>query len=426
MRDWFVRESRRGHEPASDRLPSQGIRMDGSDIADPTVAAGVSSAAMRDLFRLVWSEPRDPGPPAPSFRDWLLVAGLALVAIVEVSARPELPHKALALALVISLLPTLVWRRSLPLAMFAVGFGTTAVVSAVRLLTDFDVPELHTLAFLLLLVYALFRWGAGREMVLGLPILLGSASLGLLSHGATPSDMLGALAVLLAATTLGAAVRYRARVRTQELEQVKMRERERLARELHDTVAHHVSAIAIRAQAGLATAPRDPAGAVDALRVIGTEASRSLAEMRAIVRLLRGDESAELAPSPRVADLERLADRSAGPPAVDVEMSGDLDDLSPSVSTALFRIAQESVTNARRHARGATRIRVGVTADHDSVHLRVCDDGEPPHARGWGRGYGLTGMIERAELLGGRCSAGPDAERGWTVSAVLPRKGAIA
>lgn len=107
---------------------------------------------------------------------------------------------------------------------------------------------------------------------------------------------------------LGAAFRYRASARMRELDQVKLLERERLARDLHDTVAHHVSAIAIRAQAGLATSVLQPDAATDALHVIEAEASRTLAEMRSMVRVLRRNEPADLAPSPGITDLEQLAE----------------------------------------------------------------------------------------------------------------------
>jgi signal transduction histidine kinase len=201
-----------------------------------------------------------------------------------------------------------------------------------------------------------------------------------------------------------------------------------LARDLHDTVAHHMSAIVIRAQAGLATAAAKPEAAVEALRLIEDEASRALSETRTIVRVLRRDEPheepAELAPSPRVTDLEQLASHPGSGPPVDVRIEGDLGDLPPTVHAAVYRLVQESVTNARRHARHATRIEVRVAADETTIHLRVRDDGEPaptyPHSP---QGYGLTGMIERAHLLGGTCEAGPDAERGWIVTAALPRAG---
>ncbi len=120
-----------------------------------------------------------------------------------------------------------------------------------------------------------------------------------------------------------------------------------------------------------------------------------------------------------------MAGRSGAGPPVDVEIDTGLDDLPPAVGTALYYLAQEAVTNARRHASQATRIEVRVAADDRAVRLRVSDDGEPRPARG-APGFGLVGMAERADLLGGTCEAGPNPGRGWTVTAVLPRAGAAA
>ena len=171
---------------------------------------------------------------------------------------------------------------------------------------------------------------------------------------------------MLFPAALGASVRYRANSRLREMDQVKLREREQLARELHDTVAHHVSAIAIRAQAGRVVAASHPDAAVDALEVIEEEASRTLAEMRTMVGALRQGEEPDLAPQRGVADIERLAHSAGDRPRVDVELSGDLDDLRPSVEAAIYRLAQESITNAMRHARHATRINVWVVGDDDA------------------------------------------------------------
>jgi signal transduction histidine kinase len=94
------------------------------------------------------------------------------------------------------------------------------------------------------------------------------------------------------------------------------------------------------------------------------------------------------------------------------------------VAAAIYRLAQEAVTNARRHARNATRIEVRVDTDAALVHLRVSDDGDTnPDWPAEASGYGLIGMIERVNLLGGSCQAGPAPDGGWTVSAVLPRTG---
>ncbi|GIH93385.1 sensor histidine kinase [Planobispora siamensis] len=379
---------------------------------------------MHDLIRSVWNEPRPPDPPARTWRDWALVAVIVPVALLEGVLRPDLPWRVLAVVVTIALVPTLLWRRTRPLLMVAIVFGATSLLP---LLTGGQAPETGTQVYLLILMYALFRWGSGREIVIGAVIVIGSILLSILSGRLVSADAVGAFAVVFSAMTLGGVFRYRAGARMRELDQVKLLEREQLARDLHDIVAHHVSAMAIRAQAGLATSESRPDAATEALRVIEAEASRALTEMRAMVRVLRRNEPAEWAPGRQLTDLRQLAgDARSGPP-VEVEISGDLGELPPSVEAAVYRIAQESVTNARRHARHATRIEVSVSADETSVHLRVSDDGDT----GAGRppvspGYGLIGMTERADLLGGTCEAGPNPGRGWTVTAVLPRAGAVA
>jgi len=379
---------------------------------------------VHDLLRSIRDEPRSPHPPRRVWRDWALVAVLVPFAVLEGLLRPELPWRFASAAIVVALVPTLLWRRTRPLLMVVIGFGVSGLAPV---LLPGATLESVTLVFLLLLPYALLRWGSGREAALGLAFILAKVALGAAAGQLSPVDLVAGFAVLSATAALGLALRWRARARQRELEQVKLLERERLARDLHDTVAHHVSAMAIRAQAGLAMAPSDPAAATDALHVIEAEASRALAEMRGMVRVLRHDRPAGPPPQPdpdtRLADLATLAGPTRSGPPVDVDITGDLGDLPSPVRTAIFRIAQESVTNARRHARHAKRIEVRVSADPTSVRLRVSDDGEGgPRATG-AAGYGLVGMIERAGLLGGTCEAGPDPGRGWTVTAVLPRSG---
>jgi signal transduction histidine kinase len=325
----------------------------------------------------------------------------------------------LSIAIAVALLPALLWRRTQPLLVTGVVFAVCTLVPA---LTGGAGPDLNVFAFVLLLVYSLFRWGSGREIVIGSGFVVAKFAVGLPMDHLSWGDLLAGTVVLTTTMALGTTFRYRARARTRELEQVQLLERERLARDLHDTVAHHVSAMAIRAQAGLATATSHPDAATDALRVIEAEASQALAEMRAMVRVLRDDRPADLTPQRRLTDLSELAGQSRIGPAVDVEVVGDVAGVPASVSAAIFRLAQESVTNARRHARNATRIEVSVVVDQSSVRLRVSDDGEPSTARQAGSpGFGLVGMIERAGLLGGTCEAGPGLGRGWTVTAVLPR-----
>jgi signal transduction histidine kinase len=346
------------------------------------------------------------------WRDWVLVGVLVPVAVLEGVFRAGLSWRVLSVAICAGLVLTLLWRRSRPLLMVVVAFGVCALSS---LVADAEFPRQNVLVYMVLLPFALFRWGSGREAVLGAAVMMGKIGLSAVLGYLGPGDALGGVVILVTAMALGAAFRYRSRARNRELDQVKLLERERLARDLHDTVAHHVSAMAIRAQAGIATAPTDPDAAVNALRLIDAEAARALDEMRGMVRLLRTE--ADLSPGPRVADLERLTSRTR--PPVDVAIVGNADGLPAPVSAAVYRLAQEAVTNARRHARHATRIEVRVEVDETSVRLRVSDDGQLRPAGT--PGYGLLGMIERAILLGGTCAAGPNPERGWTVTAELPR-----
>jgi signal transduction histidine kinase len=351
------------------------------------------------------------------------VAVLVAAALLEGVLRPEMPWRVLGVAVTAGLAPLLLWRRSHPLLALVAAFGASSVVP---LLTGGESTETYTAVYMLVLVYALFRWGSGREVVVGALAAAAKAGLwGVLGLTAAV-DVLPGFAVLCAAGALGTAFRYRAGARARELDQARMLERESVARDLHDTVAHHVSAVAIRAQAGLATAATRPDAAVEALAVVESEASRALAEMRAMVHVLRRNRPADLEPSPGIGDLAALADSNGPGPVVAVEVDGAVGGLSPSLGTAVYRLAQEAVTNARRHARDATRIDVRVRADAASVRLCVSDDGENTGALrpAAAPGYGLIGMSERADLLGGTCTAAPNPDRGWSVTAVLPRSGA--
>jgi signal transduction histidine kinase len=235
-------------------------------------------------------------------------------------------------------------------------------------------------------------------------------------------EHLGAFLFLTLPGVIGASVRFWSTSRRRELERMRSREREELARELHDTVAHHVSAIVIQAQAGLVLAGADPATAVETLEGVEEEGARTLEAMRVMVMALRdGETRAELTPPAGVADLERLARSPAGSLPIDLELHGALDGLPPALDAAVYRIVQESVTNAIRHAMRATTVVIRVTGEPDRVRVTVRDDGVLPghgHSR---KGYGLTGLHERATLLGGILRAGPCPDRGWLVEAELPR-----
>jgi signal transduction histidine kinase len=386
-----------------------------------------------DTLRSLLAEPRAPDPPGPAPRDWALVGVCIAAATVETVLRTDLAWRPFALGLVAALALLLPWRRTHPLIVTALAFGSVSVVDAVMLFVDVEWEALGTGVFLLIVPYALTRWGSGREVATGLALLVLPVTITAL-NGEVIGDLIGGVVVLSLAAALGAGARYQQVSRQQEVHRIRSLERELLARELHDTVAHHVSAIAVRAQAGRAVSPTDPSAALDALVVIEEEASRTLEEMRSMVGALRDGERADLAPQHGIADLERLAAAAGDSPKVEVELSGDLDDLRPSIDAAVYRLAQEAITNAVRHARRASLVRVQICGEPDTIRLVVSDDGHgSPIAPV--PGFGLVGMEERARLLGGTFEAGPASgsgsgtgsgqasRHGWTVSASLPRHG---
>jgi signal transduction histidine kinase len=373
--------------------------------------------------RSLWAEPRVPNAPKRLWWDWVLVAALVPLTAIETVFGEDLVWRPMYLILIVAVAPLLLWRRTHPLAMLALAFGSFAAVDVAAIVMDVEWEGPGAAVILLLFPYAVFRWGSGREAVIGLAIVLAVVALGP-AHGATVGEVVGGALILLFATALGAAFRYRSSARLHGRDQAKLREREQLARELHDTVAHHVSAIAIQAQAGRTVAESRPEAVLDALGVVEKEASRALTEMRTIVGALRRGEQSELTPQPGVTDIEQLARNTGNAPHVDVTLTGDLDELPPSVDAALYRLAQESVTNALRHARHATLVHVVVTGDDDGVRLTVWDDGDAhPADGGASSGFGLLGMAERARLLGGAFEAGPNRDGGWTVHAELPKSG---
>jgi signal transduction histidine kinase len=281
------------------------------------------------------------------------------------------------------------------------------------------------MVYVVVLVYALFRWGSGREVAIGSGVILTAFVVGMVEDFTTLAELVAAFIFLWFPAVLGASVRFWRTSRNRELDQVRLREREQLARELHDTVAHHVSAMVVRAQAGRIVAATRPAAASEALEVIEAEGSRTLAEMRVMVGALRDGDDADLAPQRGVADIQGLARTLGDQPRVEVQVSGDVDDLGPAVGAAVYRIAQESLTNAMRHARHAARVVVRIAGDEHSVRITVDDDGDAVSAAWVQAGYGIVGMTERATLLGGTITIGPGPERGWVVDAVFPRVGSV-
>ena len=382
--------------------------------------------------RAYLAEPAIAGAPTRVWRDWALVAAASIAALLEAALRTDADFADLPLgwriASVVAFFAVvpyaLLVRRTHPLRSVAIAFGVAVGFGALMAIVEGPFGGLDSTAVVLVAAYALYRWGSGRDGAIGGVILLGALIAGNLIDATNVSDVVGGSIVLVLPVVLGRMVRYGRVARARAISEANAREREALARELHDTVAHHVSAIAVQAQAGQAVAARDPMRAVSVLATIEEAASRTLEEMRAIVHTLRAGEEPDLAPQRGVADLHRLADNVAGGlrvvVVVDPGLSPSLAETSPALGAAIYRIAQESITNVVRHARRATCVRVRVTADGDCVRVTVTDDGERA-ATTHRFGFGLLGMAERAQLLGGSLHAGPAPGRGWQVTAELPR-----
>src|SRR5215831_5208580 len=236
--------------------------------------------------------------------------------------------------------------------------------------------------------------------------------------------------VTVAVDSLGSRLRAQRALATQtehtEVERARravLEERTRIARELHDVVAHHMSLIAVRAETApyrLADLPEPARAEFGSLSEVAREA---LAEMRRLLGVLRHDQPADLAPQPELADLHLLVDaaRQAGL-AVELSVLAALDRVPSGVGVCAYRIVQESLSNAGQHAPGAA-VTVSVGHDSGAVLLRVANGpGGPadPPGNNHGPGHGLTGMRERVALLGGSLTAGPSPDGGFVVSAVLP------
>lgn len=248
------------------------------------------------------------------------------------------------------------------------------------------------------------------------------------------------LVLLVAVVALGDSVRSRADLRRQSLERAEQAQRDhersareqveqerlRIAREVHDVLAHSLSAISIQSVVALEALPAEPNDAAAAVRSIRQVSTSALADLRSAVGILRDPAAEPLAPVGGLAALDRLV-ATAAESGVQVAVStvGTREGIPLVVDAAAYRIVQESITNVLRHS-GAVRVTVQIDCRPREVRLRIVnpDGGEPsPLAsehRSDARGFGIAGMRERAELLGGAVHAGPTAGGGFEVTAVLP------
>ena len=374
------------------------------------------------------------GPRGRRWLDRSLVGGVVVVGgLGHVAAGQPVA----ALFTLAELLP-LLWRRSHPWPVFLV----VAAASALQAVA-YDEPTVGQLAFPVA-VYSVARWAPRWQGVTAL--LVGYAGAGvasvrwLIGFGAADFDAsaLGAYAVTIgalvtAAWALGFAGQQRERyvdslvARAEQAERMADREvelaardeRSRIAREMHDVVAHGLSVIVVQADGARYAAAKDPGVAVDALETISGTGREALTEMRRLLGLLREGDTG-VVPQPGLADVRHLVDdaRAAGT-RVEADLPAVVPPVPDGVGLAAYRIVQEALTNVRKHAGpGATvRLRVGVGRD---VEVEVRDDGRGAAAGSDGHGLGLVGMRERAGVHGGTLEAGPVTGGGFAVSARLP------
>jgi signal transduction histidine kinase len=297
------------------------------------------------------------------------------------------------------------------------------------------------------LLIAAWRLGgrAGHPAERALAVALGLPFLVLALAGPRPAATQDAfltmtLAVLTPAAALAAITRQARREAAENraarqviaetlVEHTARGERARIARELHDVVAHHISMIAVQAETARLTTPALPAAGAQRLLAIGDTARAALTEMRRLLGVLRdstgsaADTGPELAPQPGLAQLAALLDeaRDASGAGTRLILRGPPLTLDPSIELAAYRIVQEALTNTRRHAPGAA-VDVELYRTPDCLHLRVRDNGPGPPAADLARGHGLAGMRERAAAVGGELRTGPAAGGGFLVNATLPAR----
>lgn len=315
----------------------------------------------------------------------------------------------------------LVLRRRAPLVMWA------AIWTAIALLDLVSRQPPHGLYLLFVLFVGAYSLGAHahlRRAVAGLgltvPALavigLGGVGLGL---SVAPLAAFWLLGVLVRARRAQVALAARNSELEREAQAARAAERTRIARELHDIVAHHLSVIVL--QAAGTRASGKPADA--ALEKIENSGRQALSETRRLLGVLReSDPATEFAPRPGIADLDALTAsvRATGLP-VNLNVKGELAELPAAIDVSVYRIVQEALTNVLKHA-NATHAEVTIARANGAVTIEVTDDGAAPPARlatATG-GHGLTGMRERAAVFGGDLSAEPRPGSGFTVQARLP------
>jgi signal transduction histidine kinase len=368
------------------------------------------------------------------YLDVAVPAVLAVLTVVQLVTNPLPGNLALITAFGLASVLPLAARRRAP---FTVSAVVAVSVAGQVLASGGASPTFASFIAVLICVYTLAREARPLPMVAGLA-LIAAAVIATAVFGTAAVhffDVLIPLVYFGVAGGLGALVRQRSlrlvavEGRAQALESQLEREAElaaaqeraRIARELHDVVAHGLSLMVVQAEAAEEVLAARPDAVVAPLHRIQETGRQSLGEMRRLLGVLRsGDTTEPTTPQPSLARLPELADeaRAAGLP-VEVRADGEERELPLGIQLTVYRIVQEALTNARRHAR-ATGATVRLSYLPTAVRVEVTDDGQGPGDTGGRPGHGLIGMRERAALYGGTLSAAPGADRGFTVVAELP------
>ena len=363
---------------------------------------------------------------------------LALAAVVQATAWAAVSSAASSVVPNAALFSLLALASTVPL-IFLRGAACAIAITAANVLAiaAFGTTTVAGIAAQVIAVCELGREGGPRRggaqllaVCLTLPFLI----LALTSHGGVSAVLLTALVPAAAGTGIALRARREADVQTAAsevladtlTEHMARGERARIARELHDVVAHHISMIAVQAETARLTTPGLPAAGAERFTEIGDTARAGLTEMRRLLGVLREDADATIAdrhPQPGLPQLTELIDtaREASGTGTRLIVSGAVAEFDPGVELAAYRIVQEALTNARRHAPGAA-VDVELCYGDDVLRLRIRDNGPGPGQAAAGAGHGLLGMRERALAVGGSLRTGIAPGGGFCVEAVLPAK----
>jgi signal transduction histidine kinase len=351
----------------------------------------------------------------------VVAAALALTSFLtadmgELDPRLQAPNTLAAIATVVAA-GSLAWRRRRPRVAFGVFLAGALVVSG----------SFHYIALLsVLLLFSLYslttqssRRAAAVGLGVGMASFMGLALVGV--PDLRTKDLVLSVALLVVAWALGEVVRTRREWQRDQVRVAITEERLRIARELHDVVAHSMSLIAVQAGVGAHVMRTDPIGAGRALEVIAETSRKALEQTRSMLGMLREeDEDGTRPPAQGLDDLPALVrDVSAAGVEVDLVRSGVVPQLDAAVSLTAYRIVQESLTNVIKHSAAATAT-VTVSATEKQMIIDVRDPGPARRiARVGSRGHGLVGLEERVRLVGGALTYGAKRD-GFCVHAALP------